>query len=138
VLIQFDQPSIYCHFPTLISSLINFIFSSLMFLSTVHKWSAASLYMGGTDTIVSALMTFFLAMTLFPQVQPHARAEIDRTIGSKRLPLSTDKPNLLYIEAVVKETHRWHPVGPMSIPHASSREDTVLGYRVPKGAVLLP
>jgi cytochrome P450 len=94
--------------------------------------------MGGADTTVSALMTFFLAMTVFPSTQLLARGEIDRIIGSERLPKGSDKPCLPYIEAVVKETHRWHPVGPMSIAHASSMEDEVLGYRVPKGAVLMP
>jgi hypothetical protein len=105
---------------------------------TVHKWSAASLYTGGADTTVSALMTFFLAMTLFPDVQIAAREEIDRVVGNSRLPVSSDKLNLLYIEAVVKETHRWHPIAPTAIPHTSNKEDEILGYRIPKGALLIP
>jgi hypothetical protein len=104
----------------------------------VHKWSAASLYTGGADTTVSSLMTFFLAMTLFPDVQIAAREEIDRVVGNSRLPVSSDKPNLLYIEAVVKETHRWHPIAPTAIPHTSNKEDEILGYRIPKGALLIP
>lgn len=104
----------------------------------VHKWSAASLYTGGADTTVSSLMTFFLAMTLFPEVQIKAREEIDRVVGNARLPVSSDKENLPYIEAVVKETHRWHPVVPMAIPHTTNKEDKIMGYRIPKGALLMP
>ena len=107
-------------------------------LEYVYKWSAASLYLGGADTTVSSLMTFFLAMSIFPEVQKHAQEELDRVIGSGRLPVSADKERLPYIEAVVKETHRWHPVTPMGLAHANDEEDVVRGYRIPKGALLLP
>jgi cytochrome P450 len=103
----------------------------------IHKWSASSMYLGGADTTVSALMTFFLAMTLFPDVQVKAQEELDRVVGD-RLPLSSDRERLPYIWAVVQETHRWHPVAPMALPHAATKEDVVMGYRIPKGALLLP
>jgi cytochrome P450 len=104
----------------------------------IHKWSAVSLYTGGADTTVSSLMTFFLAMTLFPEVQKKAQEELDRVIGGHRLPLSADKGKLPYIEAVMKETHRWHPVAPMALPHASTKEDVIQGYKIPKGSLILP
>lgn len=83
-------------------------------------------------------MTFFLAMLLYPDVQKAAREEIDRVVGDKRLPTSADRVNLPYIEAIMKETHRWHQVLPMSVPHCSIDEDVCRGYRIPKGALLLP
>jgi cytochrome P450 len=104
----------------------------------IHKWSAASMYTGGADTTVSSLMTFFLAMSVFPEVQRKAQEELDRVIGSGRLPITSDKIQLPYIEAVVKETHRWHPVAPMALPHCCTAEDTIRGYRIPKGAMVLP
>lgn len=104
----------------------------------IHKWSAASMYLAGADTTVSSLMTFFLAMTLYPDIQLKAQEELDRVIGSDRLPLSSDKGTLPYIDALVKETHRWHPVVPMALPHLSTKEDTICGYRIPKGAMVLP
>jgi cytochrome P450 len=95
------------------------------------------MYLGGADTTVSALMTFFLAMTLFPDVQKKAQAELDSIMGDS-LPLSADRERLPYIWAVVQETHRWHPVAPMAIPHASTKDDVIRGYRIPKGALVLP
>lgn len=83
-------------------------------------------------------MTFFLAMTLFPRVQESAVEELNRVIGSSRLPVSADRDSLPYLEAIVKETHRWHLVLPMCLPHASIAEDTCRGYRIPKGSILLP
>lgn len=83
-------------------------------------------------------MTFFLAMTLYPSVQKKAQEELDRVIGSSRLPIAADKESLPYIHAVMLETHRWHPVTPMGLPHTSDAEDVCNGYRIPKGAMLLP
>jgi cytochrome P450 len=107
-------------------------------MEEVHRWSSVSMYFGGSDTTVSSLMTFFLVMALFPDVQKKAQEELDRAIGGDRLPLTSDKANLPYIEAIVKETHRWHPVAPMAVPHCPLEEDSINGYRIPKGALVMP
>lgn len=83
-------------------------------------------------------MTFFLAITVFPEVQKKAQEELDRVIGNDRLPVSADRDTLPYIMAVMKETHRWHPIAPMGLPHTSTAEDIYKGYRIPKGAILMP
>lgn len=38
----------------------------------------------------------------------------------------------------MKESLRWIPVQPISLPHASLEEDEFRGWRIPKGAVILP
>lgn len=106
-------------------------------MERIHKWSASSMYLGGADTTVSSLMTFFLAMTVFPDVQKKAQEELDRVIGGNRLPNASDKGKLPYIEAVMKESHRWHPVAPLALPHAATQDDVINGYRIPKGALIL-
>jgi cytochrome P450 len=106
-------------------------------MEEVHRWSSVSMYFGGSDTTVSSLMTFFLVMALYPDVQKKAQEELDRVIGGDRLPLTSDKANLPYIEAIVKETHRWHPVAPMAVPHCPLEEDSIDGYRIPKGALVM-
>ena len=52
-------------------------------------------------------------MTMHPEIQHKAQAEIDRVIGSDRLPTLADQPNLPYVNALVKEVLRWNPVGPL-------------------------
>ncbi|KPM36011.1 O-methylsterigmatocystin oxidoreductase [Neonectria ditissima] len=101
-----------------------------------NKWSAMSLYTAGADTTVSALACFFLAMTIFPEVQEKAQEEIDRVVGQDRLPTSADRHNLPYVEATVKEVLRWHPVAPMGLPHTSTADDECEGYFIPKGSML--
>lgn len=75
-------------------------------------------------------------MTINPDVQQKAQAEIDRVIGPNRLPTIQDRSQLPYIEAIVKEVLRWHPVAPMALPHCSTEDDIVEGYWIPKGSML--
>ncbi|KAL6787324.1 cytochrome P450 [Trichoderma sp. SZMC 28012] len=103
----------------------------------ILKWSAASMYAGGADTSVSTLQTFFLAMTIHPEVQEKARQEIDVVVGTGKIPTLDDRPSLPYVEAVVKEALRWHPTAPMGLPHTVTADDTYEGYFIPKGAMLL-
>ncbi|KAH9929346.1 cytochrome P450 [Fomitopsis serialis] len=72
------------------------------------RYAAGNIYGAATDTTQSALLTFFLAMVLHPEVYNRAQEEVDRVVGKNRLPTSEDRPHLPYIEAVLKETYRWH------------------------------
>lgn len=56
--------------------------------------------------------TFFLAMTLFPDVFRKSQEEVDRVVGNDRLPQFTDRVDLPYINALVKELLRWEQVVP--------------------------
>lgn len=51
-------------------------------------------------------MTFILAMVLHPHVLDKAQAEIDRVIGSERLPELDDREALPYVDCIVKEVYR--------------------------------
>lgn len=62
--------------------------------------------------IGTALETFVLAMTLYPDVLRKAQKEIDSVIGLDRQPVLADMASLPYIEAIVKETLRWNVILP--------------------------
>ncbi|KAK7040154.1 hypothetical protein VNI00_009960 [Paramarasmius palmivorus] len=101
------------------------------------KYVSSTLYAAGLDTICATLGTFFLAMVLYPDVQRKVQDELDGVVGTTRLPNFNDRERLPYLAAVQKETMRWHPVGPMSIPHMTNADDSYHGYVVPKGATVL-
>lgn len=103
----------------------------------VAKWTAAGVYGGGSDTTVSAIYSFFLAMMLYPDVQKKAQEEIDRVTGGERLPEMKDREQLPYVEAILKEVLRWNPVAPMGLPHAASEDGVFRGYFIPKGSILM-
>jgi cytochrome P450 len=54
-------------------------------------------------------------MILYPEVQRKAQAEIDQVVGNSRLPDFSDEAALPYVQAVLKEVLRWHPVTPLGL-----------------------
>ncbi|KAK7051615.1 hypothetical protein VNI00_004594 [Paramarasmius palmivorus] len=80
----------------------------------------------GTDTTTAFLQTLVLFLTVYPEVQHIAQEELDRVVGDKRAPTLEGFDNFPYIQAIVKETHRIRPVGPVGIPHVTTsvEEDT--------------
>ena len=60
------------------------------------------------------MKSFMLAMTLFPDIQKRAQAEIDIVVGDGRLPSFEDRERLSFVEAIVKEVLRWRPPVPVS------------------------
>ncbi len=98
--------------------------------------------MPATDTPLaqtfSTLQFFFLAMSQNPEVQKKAQAELDVVVGPGRLPRHGDKDSLPYVNAVVKESLRWHNSAPFSVPHCTSEDLEYRGWFIPKGTVILP
>ncbi|KAJ7753359.1 cytochrome P450 [Mycena maculata] len=101
-------------------------------------WTSGSMYSAGADATASQHYVFFLAMTLYPDVQAKAQAELDAVVGLDRLPSFTDRPVLPYIEALFKEVLRWHQATPIGFPHRMIEDEIVDGYLVPKGAFVIP
>ncbi|OJJ68914.1 hypothetical protein ASPBRDRAFT_46187 [Aspergillus brasiliensis CBS 101740] len=101
------------------------------------KWTAGSLYLAGADTTVSTLSTFIICMALNPTVQQKAQQELDSVLGTHTLPTSSDRDQLPYVNAIVKESFRWHPVAPMGLAHLCTEGDVFEGYTIPKGAVVM-
>jgi len=101
------------------------------------KCLGGTMYTAGADTIVSILLTFFLAMVMNPDVQMKAQEEMDRVIGTDRLPTFDDEPKLPYISALKKEVFRWQQAAPFAIPHRLMEDDVYDGYFLPKDSVVL-
>jgi cytochrome P450 len=59
------------------------------------------------------MLSLFLALTLYPDVQKRAQAELDSVLGRDRLPTFDDKLRLPYIDAMFKELMRWRMVVPL-------------------------
>ncbi|KAJ3565002.1 hypothetical protein NPX13_g7650 [Xylaria arbuscula] len=107
-------------------------FSDVQAAYTLGSWFEA-----GSDTTSSTMYGFACAMVLFPEAQKRAQAEIDEIVGS-RLPTLDDEFSLPYIRACVKESLRWMPVASIgAAPHAITRDDVYMGFKIPKGAGLV-
>jgi cytochrome P450 len=51
-------------------------------------------------------------MAIYPDVQKKAQDELDTVLGNNTMPRLSDRLQLPYVEAIVREVNRWHPVAP--------------------------
>ncbi|PHT63562.1 hypothetical protein T459_32571 [Capsicum annuum] len=68
-----------------------------------------------------------------PNIIEKAHQELDRAIGKERWVEEKDFSQLPYIDAIIKETFRLHPLCALLPPHYSTEDCTVAGYDIPKG-----
>ena len=83
------------------------------------------------------MLSFFLAIVRNPEVMNKAQEELDRVVGRGRLPDFSDKENLPYIDAVVRELLRWSPPLPLGVPTRVIQDDVYQGYIIPAGTTIL-
>ncbi|KAI5116388.1 hypothetical protein M0805_006560 [Coniferiporia weirii] len=124
------------------TSLPCFVSNSLENLETSErneelvKWAAGSMFGAGLPTTRSSVLSFFLAMILYPEVQRKAQEELDRVLGPSMLPTFADRVRLPYIECVLKETLRWHPVVPLPV-HSNLVDDEYKGFAIPAQSLVV-
>jgi len=97
---------------------------------------SAAMYTAGSDTTIASLCTFFLAMTLHPEIARKAQKELDQVLGD-RLPDLSDKPALPYVCALTHEVARWNPVAPLAVPRRLVTDDVYQGMLMPAGSIVL-
>ena len=76
-------------------------------------------------------------MALNPGVARKAQEELDRVIGKDRLPEFSDRDDLPYINALVKELLRWSPPAPIGLPVKTNQDDIYRGYSIPAGTTVI-
>ena len=77
-------------------------------------------------------------MSLHRDVVKKAQAELNSVVGPNRLPEHSDRDNLPYVNAIIKECLRWQNAVPLCIPHAVVEDDEYDGYFIPAGTVVFP
>ncbi|KAK3029415.1 hypothetical protein RJ639_039759 [Escallonia herrerae] len=106
-------------------------------LSLTSTLCMQNLILAGSDTS-SVTMTWALSLLLnHRKALQEAQEEIDFHVGQERWVEESDIKNLVYLQAVVKETMRLYPAGPLSVPREAMEDCYVAGYYVPKGTRLL-
>ncbi|KAM0044011.1 putative flavonoid 3'-monooxygenase [Helianthus debilis subsp. tardiflorus] len=92
----------------------------------------------GTDTVAILLEWILARMILHPDIQERAQSEINSVVGSGRPVSDEDLPNMPYLHAIVKETLRMHPPGPLLSWARLAIYDTQVGpHMIPAGTTAM-
>ncbi|KAH9853167.1 cytochrome P450 [Lenzites betulinus] len=102
------------------------------------KGLGISVYGAGVETSRGVLSMFFWHMVRNRHVLLKAQEEIDKVVGSSRLPDFSDRASLPFIDALLEEIHRWNPSFPMGLPHSLSADDHYRGFDIPAGCMVIP
>ena len=88
------------------------------------------IFVAGTDTSAITIEWALAELINHPDMMKKAREEIDSVVGKNRLVEESDIINLPYLQALVKETLRFHPPSPISI-RESTEDCSINGYEIP-------
>ncbi|XP_044469557.1 cytochrome P450 71AU50-like [Mangifera indica] len=87
---------------------------------------------GAMDTSATAVEWALSELMKHPEEMKKVQKELETAVGLDRMFEESDLDNLEYLDMVVKETLRLHPVGPLLLPHESVEDCTINGYHIPK------
>lgn len=92
------------------------------------------IFAAGSDTIAVMVEWAMAELLRNPSVMAKVRAEMEDSLGGKETIEEPDAANLPYLQAVVKEAMRLHPVAPILLPHQAVEDGVEIGgYAVPMG-----
>ncbi|KAL0310316.1 UNVERIFIED_CONTAM: Retrovirus-related Pol polyprotein from transposon RE2 [Sesamum calycinum] len=107
------------------------------FGKTQIKALITDIVMGGTDTSSTTIEWVMIEFMRNPEVMEKAHKELSEVVGLNNIVEEFHIPKLVYLDAVIKESLRIHPTGPLLIPRTPSQSCTVGGYSIPKDSAVI-
>lgn len=92
--------------------------------------------MAGSDTTSGTIEWAMTELLSNPEKMLKAKHEINNIIGCNQVQES-DISKLPYLQAIVKETFRLHPVVPLLVPRKAKEDIVIGGYIIPQNARIL-
>ncbi|XP_028279473.1 cytochrome P450 1B1 isoform X2 [Parambassis ranga] len=88
------------------------------------------------DTLSTALQWIILLLVKYPDMQVRLQQEVDRVVDRSRVPSIEDQPQLPYVMAFIYEVMRFTSFVPLTIPHSTTTDTSIMGYTLPKNTVI--
>ncbi|XP_051141132.1 cytochrome P450 CYP82D47-like [Andrographis paniculata] len=101
------------------------------------KSTCQMMLLGGVDTSAVMLVWALSLLLNNRHVLTKAQEELDNHVGRQRRVTESDIPNLVYLQAIIKETLRLYPAAPLGTPRSFIRDCTIGQYHIPKGTWLV-
>ncbi|PHT98285.1 hypothetical protein BC332_32805 [Capsicum chinense] len=103
---------------------------------TTIKATALSMVVDASDTTAVHLNWVMATLLNHRDAMKKVQEELDTNVGRNRWVEESDIRDLVYFQAVVKETLRLYPPAPLLGAHESVEDCIVQGYHIPKGTRL--
>ncbi|XP_047459899.1 cytochrome P450 1B1 [Mugil cephalus] len=88
------------------------------------------------DTLSTALQWIILILVKYPEMQVRLQQEVDKVVDRSRVPSIEDQLKLPYVMAFIYEVMRFTSFVPLTIPHSTTADTSIMGYAVPKNTVV--
>ncbi|PHT80844.1 Cytochrome [Capsicum annuum] len=95
------------------------------------------LLIASMDTSSTAIDWIFSELIRHPKVMKKLQNELNEVVGMNRMVEESDLEKLVYLDMVIKEGFRIHPIAPLLVPHESIEDCTIDGFDIPKGTRIL-
>ncbi|RWR95886.1 cytochrome P450 71A1-like protein [Cinnamomum micranthum f. kanehirae] len=100
---------------------------------TSVKAFTQDLIAGGTESSAMTVEWAISELLKQPRIFEKVTEELDRVIGKDRWVEEKDIPHLPYVEAIMKEAMRMHPVAPLLVPRLAREDCSINGYDISSG-----
>ncbi|KAE9586777.1 putative cytochrome P450 [Lupinus albus] len=104
---------------------------------TSIKSTCLAIILGGSDTSAGTLAWAISLLLNNQHALKKAQEELDIHVGMERQVEESDIKNLKYLQAIIKETLRLYPAGPLLGPREAQEDCNVAGFHVPAGTRLV-
>ncbi|GFP84940.1 cytochrome p450 cyp736a12 [Phtheirospermum japonicum] len=95
------------------------------------------LLIAGMDTSSTAVEWALSELFRHPQIMKKLQNELESVVGLDHMVEEQHLHTLEYLDAVIKESLRLHPVAPLLIPHESMEDCVIDGFHIPKKSRIL-
>ncbi|KAK1358043.1 Xanthotoxin hydroxylase CYP82C [Heracleum sosnowskyi] len=103
---------------------------------TSIKGTCLNLLLGGFDTVMVTLTWAVSLLLNNRHMLKNVQDELEKHVGRDRQVNESDMKNLPYLRAIVKETLRLYPAGPLAAPHEAMEDCTLAGFHISVGTHL--
>ncbi|XP_027179618.1 cytochrome P450 CYP736A12-like [Coffea eugenioides] len=90
------------------------------------------LLVASMDTSVTAVEWAISELLRHPEAMRKLQKELEEKVGLERIVEESDVEGLEYLDMVIKESMRLHPVAPLLLPHESMEDCTVDDFHIQK------
>ncbi|KAL1830989.1 hypothetical protein ACET3Z_000640 [Daucus carota] len=108
--------------------------SEFEFDRTHVKAILMDMFAASADTSSTTIEWTLSELLRHPRVMKKVQQELEEVVGLDKMVKESDLESLEYLNMVVKEAMRLHPVAPLLLPHLSVEDCMVEGFFIPKNS----